>query len=140
MRSVEFARTHGVDAARPLGFTWEPGTWVTEEDPDMEQAIISAVIHDTSEAKVTVAGVPDRPGHRRHAVPRAWPTADVNVDMIVQNVSEHGHHRHLLHRAPTTTSTTAIERLRRRSRPRSAPASVTDRRRHRAGSASSAPA
>ena len=43
-------------------FTWEPGTWVTEEEPTMEDPIISGVTHDVSEAKVTVSGVPDRPG------------------------------------------------------------------------------
>jgi aspartate kinase len=62
MRSVEYARTHGVPLHVRSAFTWEPGTWVVEEDPTMEQAIVSAVTHDTSEAKITVAGVPDRPG------------------------------------------------------------------------------
>ena len=49
-------------APRPSSFTWEPGTWVTEEDASMEAPIISAVTHDTSEAKVTITGVPDKPG------------------------------------------------------------------------------
>ncbi|MDX6234616.1 MAG: aspartate kinase, partial [Nocardioidaceae bacterium] len=62
MRSVEFARNHGVRLHVRSSFTWEPGTWVQEEDPSMEQAIVSAVTHDTSEAKVTVIGVPDMPG------------------------------------------------------------------------------
>src|SRR5437870_7343960 len=62
MRSVEFARTWRVPLHVRSSFTWEPGTWVLEEDPSMEQAIVSAVVHDTSEAKVTIAGVPDRPG------------------------------------------------------------------------------
>ena len=70
-------------------FTWEPGTWVTEEDPTMEQAIISAVTHDTCEAKVTVTGVPDQPGIAARLF-RALADVDVNVDMIVQNVSDHG--------------------------------------------------
>ena len=65
----------------------------------MEQAIISAVVHDTDEAKVTVAGVPDHPGVAGRLF-RALADRDVNVDMIVQNTSEHGAHRHLLHRAP----------------------------------------
>src|ERR1700722_15922795 len=43
-------------------FTWEPGTWIVEEDPTMEEAVVSAVTDDTSEAKITVGGVPDRPG------------------------------------------------------------------------------
>ena len=55
----------------------------------MEQAIVSAVVHDTSEAKVTISGVPDRPGIAARLF-RSLAERDVNVDMIVQNVSEHG--------------------------------------------------
>ena len=62
LRSVEFARNHHVPLHVRSSFTWEPGTWIVEEDPTMEQAIVTAVTDDTSEAKVTVAGVPDRPG------------------------------------------------------------------------------
>jgi aspartate kinase len=89
MRSVEFARTWGVRLHVRSAFTWEPGTWVQEEDPSMEQAIVSAVVHDTSEAKVTVSGVPDQPGIAAKLF-RRLADRDVNVDMIVQNVSEHG--------------------------------------------------
>ena len=89
MRSVEFARNHGVRLHIRSAFTWEPGTWVQEEDPDMEQAIISAVTHDTSEAKVTVTHVPDRPGIAARMF-RALADADINVDMIVQNTSIQG--------------------------------------------------
>jgi aspartate kinase len=89
MRSVEFARTWQVPLHVRSAFTWEPGTWVAEEDPTMEQAIVSAVVHDVSEAKVTIAGVPDEPGIAA-AVFRALADRDVNVDMIVQNVSDHG--------------------------------------------------
>ena len=89
MRSVEFARRHGVALHVRSSFTWEPGTWVREED-DMEQAVITAVTHDASEAKVTVAGVPDQPGIAARLF-RSLADRDVNVDMIVQNVSEGGH-------------------------------------------------
>ena len=89
MRSVEYARTHGVDLHVRSAFTWESGTLVTKEDNDMEQAIISAVVHDTDEAKVTVAGVPDHPGVAA-ALFRALADRDVNVDLIVQNTSEQG--------------------------------------------------
>jgi aspartate kinase len=89
MRSVEYARRWGVALHVRSAFTWEPGTWVTEEDKSMEQAIVSAVTHDVSEAKVTVAGVPDRPGIAARLF-RELADVDVNVDMIVQNVSEHG--------------------------------------------------
>jgi len=88
MRSVEFARTHGVRLHVRSAFTWEPGTWITEEDP-MEQAIVSAVVDDDSEAKVTVSNVPDRPGVAARIF-RALADRDINVDMIVQNVSEDG--------------------------------------------------
>ncbi|MEY2461091.1 MAG: aspartate kinase, partial [Acidimicrobiaceae bacterium] len=62
MRGAEFARTWRVPLHVRSSFTWEPGTWVVEEDSSMEQAVVSAVVHDTSEAKVTLAGVPDKPG------------------------------------------------------------------------------
>jgi aspartate kinase len=89
LRSVEFARNHGVALHVRSSFTWEPGTWVTEEDRTMEQAIISAVTHDTTEAKVTITRVPDRPGIAARLF-RALADATVNVDMIVQNVSTGG--------------------------------------------------
>ena len=86
MRSVEFARNHHVPLHVRSSFTWEPGTWIKEEDPSMEQAIISAVVHDTSEAKVTVTHVPDRPGVAARLF-RSLADQHVNVDVIVQNVS-----------------------------------------------------
>jgi aspartate kinase len=89
LRSVEFARNHQVPLHVRSSFTWEPGTWVTEEDPSMEQAIVTAVTHDTSEAKVTIAGVADRPGIAARLF-RGLADQSVNVDMIVQNTSLHG--------------------------------------------------
>ena len=89
MRAVEFARTHRVKLHVRSAFTWEPGTWITDEESDMEDAIISGVVGDDSEAKVTIGGVPDRPGVSAQLF-RALAEADVNVDMIVQNVSEQG--------------------------------------------------
>ena len=88
-RAVEFARNHGVPIHVRSSFSWEPGTWVREEDPSMEQPIISAVTHDTSEAKVTVAGVPDKPGVAARLF-RSLADESVNLDMIVQNVSQDG--------------------------------------------------
>jgi len=90
MRSVEFARNHGVPLHVRSSFTWEPGTWIDEEDPSVEQAIISGVVHDTSEAKVTVARVPDKPGIAARLF-RSLADVNVNLDMIVQNVSLEGH-------------------------------------------------
>ena len=89
MRSVEVARARRVRLHVRSAFTWEPGTWIGEEDPTMEQAIVSAVTHDTSEAKITVPGVPDRPGIAGTLF-RRLAELDVNVDMIVQNVSADG--------------------------------------------------
>jgi aspartate kinase len=89
LRSVEFARNHHVPLHVRSSFTWEPGTWVVEEEPSMEQAVVTAVTHDTSEAKVTVTGVPDKPGIAARLF-RALADRAVNVDTIVQNVSLHG--------------------------------------------------
>ena len=89
MRSVEFARTHGVRLHVRSSFTWEPGTWIEQEGSAVEQAIISAVVSDQSEAKLTVAGVPDRPGIAARLF-RALADQLINVDMIEQNVSLHG--------------------------------------------------
>lgn len=89
MRSVEVARTYQVRLHVRSAFTWEPGTWVVEKEQDMEKAIISAVVPDTSQAKVTVAGVPDKPGVAASLF-RALADVNINVDMIVQNVSERG--------------------------------------------------
>ena len=89
MRSVELARSFGVKLHIRSAFTWEQGTWVTEQEPTMEQAIVSAVTHDISEAKMTVYGVSDRPGVAGTLF-RSLAEAEVNVDMIVQNVSASG--------------------------------------------------
>ena len=89
MRSVEYARRHGVKLHVRSAFTWEPGTWVTEEDAAMEHAMVRAVTHDMSEAKLTVSGVPDRPGVAAKLF-RALADRNINVDMIVQNASDHG--------------------------------------------------
>ena len=99
MRSVEYARNHHVRLHVRSSFTWEPGTWVLPpeevEQPDakeskgapmMERAIVTAVVHDTSEAKVTVTEVPDQPGIAATLF-RSLADVNVNVDMIVQNVS-----------------------------------------------------
>ena len=89
LRSVEFARNHHVPLHVRSSFTWEPGTWVTSEERAMEDPIISGVVTDSSEAKVTVIGVPDRPGISA-ALFEPLAAANVNVDMIVQNTSNAG--------------------------------------------------
>jgi aspartate kinase len=89
MRSVEFARNHDVPLHVRSAFTWEQGTWVSNEEPSVEDPIISGVVTDMSEAKVTVVGVPDRPGISA-ALFEPLANANVNVDMIVQNTSIDG--------------------------------------------------
>jgi aspartate kinase len=89
LRSVEFARNHHVTLVVRSSFTWEPGTLVTEEDPDMEQPVVSAVTSDTSSAKITLSGVADRPGIAATLF-RGLAERSVNVDMIVQNISHDG--------------------------------------------------
>ena len=89
LRSVEFARNHNVPLHVRSAFTWEPGTWVSSEEPAMEDPIISGVVTDVNEAKVTVLAVPDRPGVSA-ALFEPLAAANVNVDMIVQNTSTDG--------------------------------------------------
>jgi len=89
LRSVEMARTYGVPIEVRSSFTWEPGTWVHEENEEMEQAVVSAISHDISEVKVTITGVPDRPGIAARIF-REIADIGVNVDMIVQNTSSEG--------------------------------------------------
>ena len=89
LRSVEFARNHNVPIQVRSSFTWEPGTWVTSQEPSMEDPIISGVVTDVSEAKVTVHKVPDKPGVSARLF-ESLAVENVNVDMIVQNTSTDG--------------------------------------------------
>ncbi len=94
MRSVEVAHSYQVPLHVRSAFTWEPGTMVVEDDSSpeagsMEQPIIRAITHDLSESKVTVNNVPDQPGVSATLF-RALADENVNVDMIVQNVSAQG--------------------------------------------------
>ena len=90
LRSIEVARSYGVKLRVRSTFEEGEGTWIGEEDDVvLEKAIISGVTHDTSEAKVSIIGVPDRPGIAAQVF-RALAAAGVNIDMIVQNVSRDG--------------------------------------------------
>jgi aspartate kinase len=89
-RSIEIARRYGVKLRVRSTFVDGAGTSIGEGDePMLEKAIISGVTHDTSEAKVTIQGVPDKPGVAARLF-RALADAGANIDMIVQNVSAHG--------------------------------------------------
>ncbi|HEU5001960.1 MAG TPA: aspartate kinase [Actinomycetota bacterium] len=89
LRSVEYARNYGVVLHVRSSFNYETGTFVQEEDERMEKALISAVVHDTSEAMVRIRRVPDQPGIAARVF-GALAGEAINVDMIVQNVSEDG--------------------------------------------------
>jgi len=87
LRSIEIARSYGVRLRVRSTFVDGEGTWIGEEgDLVLEKAIISGVTHDTSEAKVSIIGVPDRPGVAAQVF-RELAAAGVNIDMIVQNSS-----------------------------------------------------
>lgn len=88
LRSVEYGRRYQVAIHVRSSFSAKPGTVVTGsmEDLGMEQAIITGVAHDRSEAKITVVGVPDKPGQAA-AIFQAVADAEINIDMIVQNIS-----------------------------------------------------
>jgi aspartate kinase len=88
MRSVEVARSHGVVIHCRSAFTNIPGTFVKEGNP-MESAIVSGIAYDNAEAKITIRDVPDRVGLAAEVF-SAIAGAGINIDMIVQNISEHG--------------------------------------------------
>src|SRR3954463_3050020 len=89
LRCVEYARRYGVRVHVRSSFSDKPGTFVTGsiEDIPMEDAIITGVAHDRSEAKVTIVGIPDVPGYAAKVF-RAVADADVNIDMVLQNISK----------------------------------------------------
>jgi aspartate kinase len=88
LRCVEYARRYGIPVHVRSSYSQLPGTIVTGsmEDLSVEQAIITGVAHDRSEGKITVYGVPDRPGEAAQIF-RVLADAEINIDMIVQNVS-----------------------------------------------------
>ncbi len=90
LRSVEYARNHGVKIHVRSSFNDSEGTWIVREEDMLEQAMISGIAHDTGEAKVTIRRVPDRPGVAGRTF-RPLADAGINIDMIVQNTSVDGH-------------------------------------------------
>lgn len=91
LRSVEYARRAGLPICVRSSYSQNSGTTVTGsmEDLSVEQALITGVAHDRSEAKITIVGVPDEPGEAARIF-EAVATAEINIDMIVQNVSTGG--------------------------------------------------
>jgi len=89
LRCVEYARRFDLPIHVRSSFSNKEGTWVVKDHPEggeMEQAIIAGIAHDKSEAKITIVGVPDRTGVAARIF-QSIADADINVDMIVQNVS-----------------------------------------------------
>ncbi|HEX3804112.1 MAG TPA: aspartate kinase [Solirubrobacteraceae bacterium] len=84
LRSVEYARTHGVRIHCRSSFEDGPGTVVIGEDETMEHPLITAVTHSTEEARITLVGVPDRPGAAAEIF-EALAAAGCNLDTIIQN-------------------------------------------------------
>ncbi|MDQ3342100.1 MAG: aspartate kinase [Actinomycetota bacterium] len=93
VRAVEYARNHHVAVHVRSSFSYGEGTWVDEmadaSEADMEQAVVSGVAHDTGEGKLVIRRVPDKPGVAA-LIFTALAEANINIDMIVQNVSEDG--------------------------------------------------
>lgn len=114
-RSVEVARAYEMRLHVRSAFTWESGTWVVapdddfniEQETEMEQAIIKGVVPDTSQAKITIIAVQDKPGIAA-TVFRTLADAQVVVDMIVQNVSAKGE-TDISFTVPAESATQALE-------------------------------
>ncbi|MER0087346.1 aspartate kinase [Corynebacterium sp. KPL3927] len=88
LRSVEYARAFNVPLRVRSSYSNDPGTLVTGsmEDIPVEEAVLTGVATDKSEAKVTVLGIPDRPGEAAKLF-RVIADAEINIDMVLQNVS-----------------------------------------------------
>ena len=114
LRSAEYARRYGISIHVRSSYSNKEGTWVVKdiEGEQMEQAIVAGVAHDRSEAKVTVVGVPDKPGEAAKIF-RAVADAELNIDMIVQNVSIAATGRtDISFTLPTTDGPTAVTAIR----------------------------
>ncbi|WP_433178610.1 aspartate kinase [Actinoallomurus sp. CA-150999] len=113
LRCVEYARRYGMPIHVRSSFSHKTGTWVKNsiEGSQMEQAIISGVAHDRSEAKITVVGVPDKVGEAA-TIFSTLADAEINIDMIVQNVSAAATNRtDISFTLPRTDGQTAIKAL-----------------------------
>jgi aspartate kinase len=111
LRSVEYARNHGVRIHCRSSFEDGPGTFVLTEEETMEQPLVTAVTHSTDEARVTLTGLPDRPGVAGRVL-TTMADANVNVDMIIQNEPEsEGHSADMSFTVPRADLVLARERL-----------------------------
>ena len=90
IRSVEFAKKYGVVIHVRSSFNNNPGTLVMKEDKDMESVLVSGISYSKDEAKISVIGVPDKPGIASQLF-SPLSLANITVDMIIQNVSQGGY-------------------------------------------------
>jgi aspartate kinase len=107
-RSVEFAKNHNVSLVVRSSFNFNPGTFVVKEDKEMEKVMVSSVAYDKNQAKVTITGVPDTPGIAGRLF-GAVAEQNINVDMIVQNVSTDGRATDISFTVPRTESRKALK-------------------------------
>jgi aspartate kinase len=107
-RSVEFAMKYGVPVVVRSSFNDNPGTLVTKEDEDMEKVVVSGIAHDVNQAKITVMGVPDKPGIAARLF-KGIADANIVVDMIVQNISSDGKATDISFTVPKTDSKKALK-------------------------------
>jgi aspartate kinase len=110
LRSVEFARRHDVPLHVRSSFLPEEGTWITKETPDMEKAIVTGLAHRSDEAKVTVAGLENRPGVAARIF-TALADLNVNVDTIIQNQGSDQRGADVTFTVPLDELRTAMEAL-----------------------------
>jgi aspartate kinase len=111
LRSVEYARNHGVQVHCRSSFEDEPGTVVVDEQQTVERPLVTAVTHSTDEARITLTRLPDRPGIAGRVL-SALADANVNVDMIIQNTPQSdGHVADMSFTVPKTDLLTAREAL-----------------------------
>jgi aspartate kinase len=107
-RSVEFAKKYNVPLVVRSSFNNAPGTLVTKEDIDMEKIVVTGLAHDKNQARITILGVPDRPGIAA-AIFDDIAKANLNVDMIVQNISVSDHATDLSFTVSKAESEKALE-------------------------------
>jgi aspartate kinase len=107
-RSVEFAMKYNVPVVVRSSFNNNTGTLVTKEDEDMEKVVVSGIAHDVNQAKITVMGVPDKPGIAARLF-KGIADANIVVDMIVQNISSDGKATDISFTVPKTDSKKALK-------------------------------
>jgi len=113
-RSVEFAKKHNVPILVKSTFTDDGGTLTTREDEDMEKEVVSGITYDRNEAKITLLGVQDRPGVAA-TIFSALADKNINVDMIIQNVSTDGKFADLSFTVTKSDFHSAMEIVKRKS-------------------------